>query len=173
MPKKKSSSRSALKTEGEPPADPTDASEPTLPPPPSTDLALGGRDVVLTGKLERRCAVAQIKAERRALTTLGREYNESVRQLRVHHDKAEKALEVLKRPRPPRIRLPPHKELAEICKWERRGDKAAAKASAAHVAMLEQQHRVACAIIVSRDCQIARLRRLLRKFKVPVSAADE
>ena len=63
--------------------------------------------------------------------------------------------------------------MAEICKWERRGDKAAAKASAAHVAMLEQQHRVACAIIVSRDCQIARLRRLLRKFKVPVSAADE
>ena len=31
---------------------------------------------------------------------------------------AEKALEVLKRPPPPRIKLPPARELAEMSKWQ-------------------------------------------------------
>ena len=100
------------------------------------------------------------------LRPLMRSFYSSIDALGAVNEKADKALKVLDRPRPPRVRAPPAKRVKVINRWEARVDKALVDMMSRHVAMLEQKNRVVCSQLVSRDLQIARLRRLLRKHRI-------
>ena len=120
-------------------------------------------------KLERLAATRLVKQESRTLRPLIRSFYSSIDALGAVNEKAEKALAVLDRPKPPRVRAPPAKVVQVISRWEARVDKALVEMMSAHVAMLEQKNRVVGTQLASRDLQIARLRRLLRKHRIATS----
>ena len=117
-------------------------------------------------KLERLTATAVVKEEYRKLRPLVRSYFAAVDAMDAVSERAEKAMAVLDRPKPPRVVPPPEKKLKVLNTWEAMIDKATNKAHAAHVAMLEQKLMAVSAQLVSRDLQIGRLRRLLRKHRI-------
>lgn len=107
-----------------------------------------------------------VKQEFSKLRPLVRSFNSSVDALGAVNEKAEKAMKVLDRPKPPLVRVPPEKQLRIISIWEARIDKATEEVNSARMAVLEQKLTVVCAQLVSRDMQIGRLRRLLRKHRI-------
>ena len=138
----------------------------TPPPSPSREPATPDAPPPSPRKLERLTATRMVKQELRKLRPLVCSFNSAVDALGAVNEKAEKAMAVLDRPKPPRVRPPPEKQVKIISRWEATIDKATERMHSAHVAMLEQKVTAVRAQLVSRDMQIGRLRRLLRKHRI-------
>ena len=166
MPKKGAQRKASSPEEVPEPIASTEPPETAPPPSPSREPATHDEPPASPRKLERLTATAVVKEEYRKLRPLVRSYFAAVDAMDAVSERAEKAMAVLDRPKPPRVVPPPEKKLKVLNTLEAMIDKATNKAHAAHVAMLEQKLMAVCAQLVSRDLQIGRLRRLLRKHRI-------
>jgi hypothetical protein len=166
MPRKRASSKPALKRAGEPTTHPTD-DQPREPP--STAPEEPSRIAEpLPPPFKLRCQAATnlVKERTRSFKSAYRKYHKAGENLGRVTEREEKVIKVLDRPRPPMVRLPPEERLPKINLSEARLDRALHLLQDCSQAMWEAKEELFCAIIGSRNAQIARLRRLLRKHHV-------
>ena len=141
------------------------------PPPPAPDDA-GPPRTDPSPKLSHaeccRAATKQVKRESAALGTLYKTLMMCYSASDNVATRCDKAMKVLDRQehskKPPR----PRQIVRRIEMWERREAAADHNIMVARLAVAEQREIVQCAVVVSRDMQIARLRALLRKHRIPM-----
>jgi len=167
MPKKQRRALCSLKPTDEVESEPAEVAEQppaaALPPKPTSP----GKPVPSPAKLRRQAAVALVKERCRECRVAEWKLQKSSDRLARITESQTKAMDVLERPRPPRVRLPPRKRQQMLNKMSIIADSARDAVIDCRQAHWVAKEDALYAIIASRNTELARLRSLLRKHCVP------
>ena len=148
-----------------------DAADPPPPAPDDADPPRTDPSPKLSHAECCRAATKQVKRESAALGTLYKTlmmcYSASENVIA----RNDKVYNVLDQQKHSKKRLTWVQERRKIDQCERRATSAEHNIMVARLAVAEQREIVQCAHVVSRDMQIARLRALLRKHRIPMKSA--